>query len=229
MSVDGSVVASLRARGPDLAVLCKAWRVRNVAGRFAMDQFSIDFGGGQLTCPAGVRMPFQPGKTVHFPKDACAACPLRARCTASSHGRSVAVHPDEALLAELPAPADPARARGTARTRRRRARPRPRRAMAGPPRPLPRHPQEPVGSAPRRRRPQPQRHRPPAVTDGCQLVARRLTRNWVSSGHAAAAGGGLCRRLGVEQGRRRGSSRAGGVRVRRCLALISAPVLRPLG
>ena len=26
---------------------------------------------------------------------------LRARCTASSNGRSVAVHPDEALLAEL--------------------------------------------------------------------------------------------------------------------------------
>ena len=30
-----------------------------------------------------------------------AACPLQARCTASSHGRSVSIHPDEALLAEL--------------------------------------------------------------------------------------------------------------------------------
>jgi DDE family transposase len=29
------------------------------------------------------------------------ARPLRARCTASSHGRSVSIHPDEALLAEL--------------------------------------------------------------------------------------------------------------------------------
>jgi DDE family transposase len=46
-------------------------------------------------------MPFQPGKTVRFPKDACAACPLRQRCTASSNGRSVAIHPGEALLAEL--------------------------------------------------------------------------------------------------------------------------------
>jgi transposase len=46
-------------------------------------------------------MPFQPGTTVHFPKHTCAACPLRARCTTSSNGRSVAIHPDEALLAEL--------------------------------------------------------------------------------------------------------------------------------
>ena len=46
-------------------------------------------------------MPFQPGKTVRFPKATCAACPLRERCTTSSNGRSVAIHPDEALLAEL--------------------------------------------------------------------------------------------------------------------------------
>jgi Transposase DDE domain/Transposase domain (DUF772) len=93
--------ALVRDRGPDLAIFCKAWRVRNTGGRFAKDQFSIDFAARQLTCPAGVSMPFQPGKTVRFPKDTCAACPLRARCTASSNGRSVAIHPDEALLAEL--------------------------------------------------------------------------------------------------------------------------------
>jgi hypothetical protein len=46
-------------------------------------------------------MPFEPGKTVRFPKHTCAACPLRPRCTTSSNGRSVAIHPDEALLAEL--------------------------------------------------------------------------------------------------------------------------------
>ena len=93
--------ALVRDRGPGLQVFCKAWRVRNTGGRFAKDQFSIDFDTGQLTCPAGVTMPFQAGRTVRFPKDTCAACPLRARCTASSHGRSVSIHPDEALLAEL--------------------------------------------------------------------------------------------------------------------------------
>jgi transposase len=93
--------ALVRDRGPDLQVFCKAWRVRNTGGRFAKDQFTLDFAAGQLTCPAGAVMPFQPGKTVRFPKDTCAACPLRQRCTASSAGRSVSIHPDEALLTEL--------------------------------------------------------------------------------------------------------------------------------
>ena len=75
--------------------------MQNASGRFAKDQFSIDFDTGQLTCPAGVSMPFEPGRTVRFPKATCAACPLRQRCTASSTGRSVAIHPDEALLTQL--------------------------------------------------------------------------------------------------------------------------------
>jgi hypothetical protein len=93
--------ALVRDRGPDLVIFCKAWRVRNTGGRFAKDQFTLDFAAGQLTCPAGVTMPFQAGKTVRFPAGTCAACPLRQRCTTSSHGRSVSIHPDEALLAEL--------------------------------------------------------------------------------------------------------------------------------
>jgi len=103
LHIDRAYLASalVRDRGPDLAIFCKAWRVRNAGGRFAKDQFTLDFDTGQLTCPAGITMPFRPGKTVRFPAGTCAACPLRARCTASSHGRSVAIHPDEALLAEL--------------------------------------------------------------------------------------------------------------------------------
>ena len=103
LHVDRAYLSSdlVRDRGPDLAIFCKAWRVRNTGGRFAKGQFSIDFTTGQLTCPAGVSMGFRPGKTVHFPKHTCAACPLRERCTTSSNGRSVSIHPDEALLAEL--------------------------------------------------------------------------------------------------------------------------------
>jgi transposase len=93
--------ALVRGRRPDLAIFCKAWRVRNTGGRFAKDQFTLDFAAGQLTCPAGVAMPFEPGKTVRFPKDTCAACPLRARCTSSAAGRSVSINPGEQLLAEL--------------------------------------------------------------------------------------------------------------------------------
>ncbi len=103
LHIDRAYLASalVRDRDPDLAIFCKAWPVRNTGGRFAKDQFTLDFGTGQLTCPAGAAMPFAPGKTVRFPKDTCAACPLRARCTTSSNGRSVSIHPDEALLAEL--------------------------------------------------------------------------------------------------------------------------------
>ncbi|HTU76390.1 MAG TPA: IS1182 family transposase [Trebonia sp.] len=103
LHIDRAYLSSdlVRDRGSDLVIYCKAWRVRNASGRFAKDQFTIDFTSGQLTCPASVAMPFEQGKTVRFPKAACAACPLRARCTTSSNGRSVSVHPDEALLAEL--------------------------------------------------------------------------------------------------------------------------------
>jgi Transposase DDE domain len=102
LHIDRAYLSShlVRDREPGLAIYCKAWRVRN-AGRFAKDQFTLDFTAGQLTCPAGVAMPFQPGRTVRFPKGICAACHLKARCTTSSDGRSVSVHPDEALLAEL--------------------------------------------------------------------------------------------------------------------------------
>jgi hypothetical protein len=103
LHVDRAYLSSslVRDREPGLVIYCKAWRVRNASGRFAKDQFTIDFTTRLLACPAGAAMPFEPGKTVRFPKGTCAGCPLRARCTASGNGRSVSVHPDEALLAEL--------------------------------------------------------------------------------------------------------------------------------
>ena len=102
LHIDRAYLAStmVRERGQELAVYCKAWRVGN-AGRFAKTDFRIDFDTGQLTCPNGVVMGFEPGRSVHFPAHACQACPLRVRCTTSSTGRSVAIHPDEALLVEL--------------------------------------------------------------------------------------------------------------------------------
>jgi transposase len=103
LHIDRAYLSSdlVRDRAPGLAIYCKAWRVRNTGGRFAKDQFTIDFAAGRLTCPAGTAMPLRPGKTIRFPKGTCARCPLRQRCTASSNGRSVSIHPDEELLAEL--------------------------------------------------------------------------------------------------------------------------------
>lgn len=46
-------------------------------------------------------MRFIPGGKVQFPAQVCKACPLGAQCTTSPRGRSVQIHPDERLLAEL--------------------------------------------------------------------------------------------------------------------------------
>jgi transposase len=92
--------ALVRERPPALAIYCKAWPVRR-GPHFAKTAFTLDWDTHTLTCPNAVRLPFTPGGTVQFPADICAACPLRARCTTSRHGRSVAIHPDERLLQEL--------------------------------------------------------------------------------------------------------------------------------
>jgi hypothetical protein len=90
----------VRDRTPDQQIYCKAWPVRN-GDRFPKTAFLLDWERQVLRCPNAVEMPFVPGGVVHFPAATCAACPLRARCTSSAHGRSVSIHPDERLLAEL--------------------------------------------------------------------------------------------------------------------------------
>jgi hypothetical protein len=87
-------------RDPTLQVFCKAFPVRN-GPRFAKPAFTLDFDQGLLTCPNSVTVPFTPGARVQFPAAGCQACPLRAQCTTSTRGRSVQIHPDEALLVEL--------------------------------------------------------------------------------------------------------------------------------
>ena len=103
LHIDRAYLASalVRDRGPDLAIFCKAWRVRNTGGRFAKDQFTLDFEAGQLTCPAGAAMPFEPGRTVRFPRTPARPARCGPGAPPAAHGRSVSIHPDEALLAEL--------------------------------------------------------------------------------------------------------------------------------
>lgn len=103
LHIDRAYLSSslVRERPPGLEVYCKAWPVRN-GDRFPKTEFVLDWERGLMRCPAGVAMPFEVGGVVRFPKRTCAACPLRERCTKSrSGGRSVSVHPDERLLAEL--------------------------------------------------------------------------------------------------------------------------------
>jgi hypothetical protein len=90
----------VRERPAELAVYCKAWPVRS-GPTFSKRAFCLDWHQGTIRCPGGVVIPFTPGSTVSFPRATCATCPLRPRCTTSTMGRTVTIHPDERLLEEL--------------------------------------------------------------------------------------------------------------------------------
>jgi IS5 family transposase len=102
LHIDRAYLSSslVRQRSADLQVYCKAWPVRS-STRFAKTAFQLDWERQILRCPNQQEMPFELGGVVHFPAQTCAACPLRERCTSSPRGRSVRIHPDEALLCEL--------------------------------------------------------------------------------------------------------------------------------
>ncbi len=102
LHIDRAYLSShlVRERSDELVVYCKAWPVR-ISKHFQNQEFALDWDRQVIQCPAGEQMPFVPGGIVHFPKDTCAQCPLKVQCTTSAKGRSVSIHPDEALLNEL--------------------------------------------------------------------------------------------------------------------------------
>jgi Transposase DDE domain len=102
LHIDRAYLASplVQQRTADLAIFCKAWPVRP-GPYFPKSAFQLDWKRHELHCPGGETMPFEPGGVVKFPAATCAQCALRERCTASASGRSVSIHPDEALLQEL--------------------------------------------------------------------------------------------------------------------------------
>jgi Transposase domain (DUF772)/Transposase DDE domain len=71
-----------------------------VPGGFTVDDFTVDEQAGVVTCPAGITRPITPGRNVIFGAAcaACAACPLRERCTTSRSGRTLSLHPHHGLL-----------------------------------------------------------------------------------------------------------------------------------
>jgi hypothetical protein len=102
LHIDRAYLSShlVRERSDNLEVYCKAWPVRE-SKRFSKQTFTLDWEQQTIRCPAAQEMPFVPGGVVHFPQETCAECPLKAQCTTSVKGRSVSIHPDEALLIEL--------------------------------------------------------------------------------------------------------------------------------
>jgi transposase len=68
-----------------------------VPGGFTLDDFTVDQTAGTVTCPNGVTRHITARHTVTFGA-ACRSCPLRARCTTRKDGRSLILHPHDALL-----------------------------------------------------------------------------------------------------------------------------------
>jgi len=70
---------------------------------FAKTAFQIDLKAGTCTCPSkqttrDLRLAKGGGGMFVFATETCAACPLRTKCTRGQSGRTVQVHPQEALL-----------------------------------------------------------------------------------------------------------------------------------
>jgi hypothetical protein len=68
-----------------------------IEGGFTLDEFTVDETEGTVTCPNGVTRRITAKRHVTFGA-ACRECPLRARCTTSASGRSLTLHPHDALL-----------------------------------------------------------------------------------------------------------------------------------
>jgi hypothetical protein len=73
----------------------------NREGRFSKDDFIIDLDAAAVTCPADWQMPirFTPdgSGTASF-AGCCGDCVLRERCTTATEGRTISIHPKEAVL-----------------------------------------------------------------------------------------------------------------------------------
>ena len=65
--------------------------------QFTRDDFTIDHHNRQVTCPAGHTATISAKGNANFGK-ACAACPLRHRCTTSDKGRHLLIRPHDRLL-----------------------------------------------------------------------------------------------------------------------------------
>jgi hypothetical protein len=68
-----------------------------VEGGFTADDFTVDEIAGTVTCPAGLTRQITAARHVTFGA-ACRACPLRGRCTTAKDGRTLRLHPRDAVL-----------------------------------------------------------------------------------------------------------------------------------
>lgn len=68
-----------------------------VPGGFTVDDFTVDEQAGTVTCPNGITRRITAKRNAIFGA-ACRNCPLRERCTTSQQGRTLQLHPHDAIL-----------------------------------------------------------------------------------------------------------------------------------
>ena len=68
-----------------------------VEGGFTIDDFTVDEQAGAVTCPNGITRRISARRKVTFGA-ACQGCPLRSQCTTRARGRSLTLHPHDAIL-----------------------------------------------------------------------------------------------------------------------------------
>ena len=91
----GELLAAV-ADGGHTAII-KPWPLRPaVDGGFTLDEFTVDATADTATCPNGLTARITRTRTAVFGAR-CRACPLRARCTTSAAGRTLRLHPHQAL------------------------------------------------------------------------------------------------------------------------------------
>ena len=92
-------IAELQSRG--VAIRCKPWKSRN-GGRFTKEEFDIRLAEARVVCPAGISATIGSALLARFSRASCGPCELRNQCTTARRGgRTVAIHPEEALLMQL--------------------------------------------------------------------------------------------------------------------------------
>jgi hypothetical protein len=91
----GELLAAV-AHGGHTAII-KPWPLRPaVDGGFTLDEFTVDMAAGTVTCPNGLTARITRTRKAIFGAR-CRDCPLRACCTSSARGRTLTLHPHDAL------------------------------------------------------------------------------------------------------------------------------------
>jgi hypothetical protein len=91
----GELLDTLQQAGH--TALIKPWPLRPaVDGGFTIDDFTVDEAAATVSCPNRVTRPITATRAVVFGAR-CRGCPLRVRCTTSATGRTLRLHPHDAL------------------------------------------------------------------------------------------------------------------------------------